>query len=91
MLYQTQMNDSDKHGMSNNLGFAFDVHSADQSSSTAGHKIFYNTTIEGLNFEYACPLIGILGSGTNKLIPVGKIFGLRLEMTLDTPSNFLFF
>jgi len=89
MLYQTQMNDSDNRGMSNSLGFAFDLSAPDTSSATLGHKIYNDTTTQGLSFEYSCPLIGILGSGTTKLIPVGKIFGIRLEMTLDIPANFI--
>jgi hypothetical protein len=89
MLYQAQMNDSDKRGVSSMLGFAFDISQPDYASATVGHKIFGDALTQNLTFEYACPLIGILGSGTNKLLPVGKIFGIRLELTLDIPANFI--
>lgn len=89
MLFQVQLNDSDKRGLSSSLGFAFDVTTPDFSSATTGHRIWYNTTTENLTFEYCVPLIGILGSGTDKMIPVGKILGLRLELTYDTASNIL--
>ena len=62
MLLNIQMNDSDKRGLSPALGF--DWSSALFASATAGHKIGFtdsNTNLDGWVFEYAIPLIGILG------------------------------
>jgi len=87
MLSQTQLNSADKLGLSSMMGYGFDSYAA--TTATGGHRINFNTNTENVSFEYAVPLIGILGSGTDKLIPVGKIFGLRLELTCDTPSNFI--
>jgi hypothetical protein len=70
-------------------GFAFDTTTADLSSATAADRINLNATTEGLSFEYSVPLIGILGSNCDKMIPVGKLMGLRLELTCDTPGNFI--
>ena len=88
MLTQCQLSEGDKRGLSSMLGFAFDS-TVDVSSATAGCRIFANSTTEGLNFEFAVPLIGILGANSDKMIPVGKILGLRLELTCDVPANFI--
>ena len=84
------MNDSDKRGLSPALGF--DWSSATYASATAGHKIGFtdsNTNLDGWTFEYAIPLIGILGSGCNKMIPIGAFYGLRFELTMDTAANYI--
>lgn len=70
------------------MGFSFDL-AVNQASATAGHRIFANNTTENLTFEYAVPLIGILGANNDKMIPVGKILGMRLELTLDAIVNFI--
>ena len=88
MLFNTQLNDSDKKGLSSAFGFNF-VNNAYSSSATAGHRIWNDATTQGLTFEYCCPLIGILGSGTDKMIPIGAIYGLRFELTCDAVSNFV--
>ena len=88
MLTQCQLLEGDKRGLSSMLGFAFD-NSVDASSATAGCRIFANATTEGLNFEFAVPLIGILGANNDKMIPVGKLLGLRLELMCDVPANFI--
>jgi hypothetical protein len=83
MLFNTQLSDSDKKGLSPMLGFNYTTPTA-----TAGHPIFSDTSVNNLTFDYAIPLIGILGSGTSKLIPVGKLLSLRLELTVDAFANF---
>lgn len=61
-----------------------------QASATAGHRINFNSTTENLIFEYSMPLIGILGCNTtNKMIPIGALFGLRYELTMDSFSKFV--
>lgn len=90
MLLNIQMNDSDKRGLSPALGF--DWSTSQYASATAGHRIGFsdsNTNIDGWVFEYAIPLIGILGSGTNKMIPIGAMYGLRFELTMDTAANYI--
>jgi hypothetical protein len=92
MLFNCQLSDSDKRGLSGMLGFNYTQGTNYASSSSAGHLINNNSAansdiLQGLSFEYCIPLIGILGSGTSKLIPVGKLLGLRLELTLDLYSN----
>ena len=87
MLFNCQLNDSDKRGLSPAFGFN-DAAATYASSSTAGHQIFQDTGLNGLIFEYCIPLIGILGSGTSKFIPVGKFYGLRFELTCDAIANF---
>ena len=84
MLFNTQLNDGDKKGLSASFGFGLA-----SASSTAGHKIWTNSAVENLSFEYCCPLIGILGSGTDKMIPIGAIYGLRFELTCDAVANFV--
>jgi len=88
MLTQCQLSEGDKRGLSSMLGFAFD-NAVDGSSATAGCRIFANATTEGLSFEFAVPLIGILGANNDKMIPVGKLLGLRLELMCDVPANFI--
>jgi hypothetical protein len=91
MLYNCQLNDGDKRGLSPALGFSYQSNSY-YASSTAGH--FINKSIQsagildGLNFDYTMPLIGILGSGTEKLFPLGAIYGMRFELTMDNFANF---
>jgi len=41
-----------------------------------------------LTYEYALPIIGILGSGTDKMIPTGAFASLRYELTVDAVANF---
>ena len=68
------------------MGFGYDVPAA--SNATVGHRIFYNT-VDNLTFEYSLPIIGILGSGTDKFFPIGAFYGLRYELTMDSFSNFV--
>jgi hypothetical protein len=80
------------------MGFDFSD-TAYSASSNAGHQI-NNTAqtggpgttpgiLDGLWFEYSMPVIGILGSGTSsKMIPIGEIYGLRYELTMDSYTNF---
>ena len=86
-LLNTQLNLADKMGLSSGLGFGHDSLAA--SYSSCGHRIFALAVIENLTFEYALPIIGILGSGTDKMIPVGSFYGLRLELTMDNFTNFV--
>jgi hypothetical protein len=85
MLLNVQLNDSDKRGLSPALGF--DYKTALYSSSTMGHTINESAPNQ-LTFEYAIPLIGILGSGTSKMIPIGAFYGLRFELTMDNYTNY---
>jgi hypothetical protein len=58
------------------MGFE-SIAAAAANAATAGHRINQNNApLEGLIFEYAMPVIGILGSGTNKMIPIGAFYGL---------------
>ena len=83
-LLQTQLNGADKIGLSSSMGF----NSVD-AYSVLGHKIFdAATTVNYLTFEYSIPIIGILGSGTDKLFPTGNIYSLRVELTMDAITNF---
>jgi len=88
-ILNSQLNGADKRGLSPAFGFAFDaITSAD---SNIGHKIWQTqstTNLDGLVFDYATPLIGILGSGTDKMIPLGHLMGLRFELTCDDVLNF---
>ena len=80
-LVNLQLNDGDKRGLSTAMGFDYDT-TAYGSSSNLGHQI--NVTaqtggpgttpgiLDGLWFEYSMPVIGLLGSGTSKMIPIGK-------------------
>jgi hypothetical protein len=85
MLLNVQLNDSDKRGLSPALGF--DYQTGLYSSAVAGHQI-NGSAPNGLTFEYAIPLIGILGSGTSKMIPIGSFYGLRFELTMDNYTNY---
>lgn len=91
MLLNLQLNDSDKRGLSAAMGFEYGA-TAYNSSATAGHLINNNTdgagVIDGQTFDYCIPLIGILGSGTNKMFPIGEIYGLRVEWVVDSFTNF---
>jgi hypothetical protein len=73
------------------MGFEYG-NTAYNSSATAGHLINNNTdgagVIDGQTFDYCIPIIGILGSGTNKMFPIGEIYGLRIEWTMDNFTNF---
>ena len=82
MLTNVQLNDADKRGLSPSFAFDFSTN-AYFPSATAGHQINLNTGLSNVTFEYAIPLIGLLGSGTNKMIPLGAMYGLRYELTLD--------
>jgi len=57
-------------------------------SSTAGHRIYFDALQEGLVFEYSVPILGILGSQTEKFMPLGELYGLRAEWTLDSYTRF---
>ena len=89
MLLNSQLNASDKLGLSSSLGFAYDLTVQNSSNATVGHKIYSSANLENLTFEYAIPLIGILGSGTDKMLPIGAFYSLRLELTMDSFSNFV--
>jgi len=78
------------------MGFDYDT-GANAASATAGHIINNSSTgtagdpaavLDGLVFEYAIPIIGILGSGTDKLFPIGEIYGLRYELVIDSFTNY---
>lgn len=86
-----QLNDSDQRGLS--TAFGGDYTTVGGSSATAGHLINVNTAGAGVldaqTFDYAVNLIGILGSGTSdKMIPIGEVYGLRYELTMDNFTNF---
>jgi hypothetical protein len=86
LLLCAQLNDSDRRGLAPALGFESTA-TFSASSSTVGHYI-NKSSLNNLTFEYAIPLIGILGSGTNKMFPIGAIYGLRFELTMDNYTNF---
>ena len=86
LLLNTQLNYADKNGLSSSMGFGYDTTLA--SNATTGHRIFA-TTLDNLTFEYSIPLIGILGSGTDKFFPIGAFYGLRFELTMDSYGNFV--
>ena len=91
MLVNLQLNDADKRGLSSAMGFEYGS-TAYNCSAVAGHLI-NNTAdaagvIDGQTFDYCIPIIGILGSGTNKMFPIGEIYGLRIEWTMDQFANF---
>lgn len=93
LLMNCQLNSSDKLGLSPAFGFNYGQGDTNVRApeSNIGHRIFVtagNTALDGLTFDYACPLIGILGSGTDKMIPLGHLNGLRLELTCDDVLNF---
>lgn len=88
MLLNISLNDADKKGLSPSMGFDGDNITAYGASANSGHQINKDTTINNLVFEYATPLIGILGTGTDKMFPIGNIFGLRFELTVDDYANF---
>jgi hypothetical protein len=87
MLLNSNLNASDKVGLAGAFGFADDHVTA---LSNQGHYI--NKSIAGglnsLTFSYSLPLIGILGSGTDKYIPIGDFYSLRYELTMDNYANF---
>jgi len=93
-LLNLQLNDGDKRGLSMALGFDYET-GTNTASATGGHKINNSATVggavntlDGLVFDYAIPIIGILGSGTEKMIPIGEFYGLRYELTMDSYLNF---
>jgi hypothetical protein len=90
MMLNVSLNDADKRGLSPSMGFGYT--SFANASATCGHTLFItnnNTGLEGLTFEYCTPIIGILGSGTDKLFPIGAIYGLRFELTMDNFTNYI--
>lgn len=91
MMCNLQLNDADKRGLSSGMGFAFDT-GAYSSSATAGHLINKTTdaagVIDGQTFDYCIPIMGILGSGTSKMFPIGEIYSLRIEWVVDSFTNF---
>jgi hypothetical protein len=88
MLLNISLNDADKKGLSPSLGFDGDNITAYGASANTGHQINKDTSINNLIFEYATPLVGILGTGTDKMFPIGNIFGLRFELTVDDYAFF---
>lgn len=86
MLLNSQLNMADKMGLSPSYGFGWT--STALAASSAGHRIFYDNGLENLVFDYCCPLIGILGSGTDKFIPMWSLYQLRFELTCDSVANF---
>ena len=88
MLLNISLNDADKKGLSPSMGFDGDNVTAYGASANSGHQINRDATINNLIFEYATPIIGILGTGTDKMFPIGNIFGLRFELTVDDYANF---
>jgi len=73
-LINTQLNASDKVGMAPAFGTP-DTHI--NALSNGGHPIF--DTANATTFEHALPIIGILGSGSDKMIPTGAFASLRYE------------
>jgi len=84
MLCNAQLNAADKVGLAPAFGFN---DSQAQALSNCGHQINFNT-LQGLVFSYSIPLIGILGSGTDKFLPIGDFYSLRYELTMDAFANF---
>ena len=84
MLCNTQLNPGDKIGLAPAFGFS-DLALA--TVSNQGHYI-NKDALNTLTFSYSLPLIGILGSGTDKFIPIGDFYSLRFELTMDTYTNF---
>jgi len=84
MMCNLQLNASDKNGLAPAFGFNDNILTA---LSNCGHQI-NNNALNALTFTYAIPLIGILGSGTEKFFPIGEIYGLRHELTCDNYANF---
>lgn len=83
MMCNLQLNASDKTGLAPGFGFNDSVL---YSQTNCGHQINYDT-LNALTFTYAMPLVGILGSGTEKFFPIGDIYGLRYELTCDAYAN----
>lgn len=90
-LINLQMNDSDKRGLSSAMGFDFSS-TAYLPSANAGHVINANAAgagvLDALTFEYSMPVMGVLGSGSSKMIPIGEVYGLRYELTVDNWTNY---
>ena len=84
MLCNKQLNPCDKNGLAPAFGFSDNINAA---TSCQGHYINYNA-FNGLTFSYAIPIIGILGSGCEKFIPIGDFYSLRYELTMDAYGNF---
>ena len=74
MLFNACLSDGDKRGLSSAFGFSPGM-TVNYASSTAGHEINRPAqaagVLDGLSFDYAIPIIGILGSGTDKMFPIG--------------------
>ena len=85
LLLNTQLNSADKVGMSASFGLP---ETTTTCVSNVGH-IINGAAPNQLTFEYAIPVIGILGSGTDKMLPIGAFYSLRLELTMDSFSNFV--
>jgi len=83
-LINTQLNSSDKVGMAP----AFGVPDTNSYAVSNGGHLINSTAPNQLTFEYAIPLIGVLGSGTDKMIPIGAFASLRYELTLDDYTKF---
>jgi len=71
------------------IKICFDTTINNSPNATVGHRIYFNTIHENIYFKYAMPLIGILGSESDKMIPVGAFYSLRLELLINSFSNFV--
>ena len=91
-MINLSLSDADKRGLSAAMGSDYIGTGAFNAGATGGHLINKTAAgagvIDALTFEYCVPLIGILGSGTNKMIPIGEVYGLRIEWTMDDYSKF---
>jgi len=87
MLCNAQLNDSDKVGLAPAIGFGDDHLVA---LSNQGHDINESAAygLNSLTFLYSLPLIGILGLGTDKFLPIGDFHNLTYELTMDNYANF---
>jgi hypothetical protein len=82
-IIDMQFNNSTKDSLALQYGF----NSGQADNSTVGHtwSIFTQTSGPTANntesHSYDIPLIGVLGSGTDKMINIGRLNGLMLSMT----------
>jgi hypothetical protein len=85
MLINCTLNESDKVGLAPMLG----INGSDQYGGRATQAHIINDAAPNLlTFDYAIPLISLIGSGTDKFFPIGAIYGLRLELSCDDYKNF---
>ena len=83
LMCNMQLNSADKVGLAPGFGFS---DSQVTTLTNCGHPINFNA-LNALTFTYALPIIGILGSGTEKFFPIGAIQSLRHELTVDAYAN----